>query len=174
MKLLLSRSACRAGTDRLALFAHSQARHSTAVQTGRMTQDQPVPDADGSPSTASTPAPAAPAPPASGIRWQDRVLRLPSVIAVALATLIMGGFAGVGVSAWVRHDERVQLRQGFSDRMRDHMRDHMRDGDGWGRGPMGGGPGGPGGWGGGPGGWGPGDGQDGSPQAPSEPPQQNG
>jgi hypothetical protein len=112
------------------LFPHSQARHSPAVQTDGMTQDQPVPPADGSSPTPSTPAAAAPAAPAPGIRWQDRVLRLPSVIAVALATLIMGGFAGLGVGAWVRHDDRPHLRHGVSDR----MRHHAHPGDGWGRG----------------------------------------
>lgn len=55
------------------------------------------------------------------VRWQDRVLRLPAVIGVALATLIMGGLGGAAIGAVT------------------HGRDHH---DGWGdRHGMGDGPG---------------------------------
>ncbi len=116
-----------------------------------MTDESPVP-AEGAeqPPTPQpvdeTPANAVPA--AAGApraRWQDRVLRLPAVIGVALATLIMGGFGGAALGA-LTHDR--DHHDGWGDR-------HERMG-GWGPGrrgdgPMGPGHPGPGGYGYGPG-----------------------
>jgi hypothetical protein len=79
--------------------------------------EQPVVQTEAQPAAAAVPPP----PAAPRVRWQDRVLRLPAVVGVALATLIMGGLGGAGLGALV------------------HGRDHH---DGWGdRHGMGEGPG---------------------------------
>ena len=82
-----------------------------------MTQNDDVP---GSPDRDVTqtpeavePAPAAPAP-VLKTRWRDRVWTFRAMLAVALATLVIGGIAGglLGAAA-VRHDDR---HDGYHDR----------------------------------------------------------
>ena len=142
-----------------------------------MVDEQPTPDEAGLTPVA--------APVAPRVRWQDRVLRRRSVIAVALATLIVGGFAGAGFGAWIHHDHGRFDGRGRMGHMGEGMRpEHggmMRgpDGDSRGWGPPGWGAGGPGG----PGqgspqmmpGWGQNGGQNGqTAPPPTPPPSQNG
>lgn len=87
-------------------FVDSQVHHSRSAQTGPMADEQSTPenvDPTPDPVVPVEPEPVVAAEPAR-VRWQDRVLRLPSVIAVGLATLIVGGFAGAGLGAWLHHD----------------------------------------------------------------------
>ncbi|MCB0907654.1 MAG: hypothetical protein KDB63_11115 [Nocardioidaceae bacterium] len=98
-----------------------------------MADEQSTPD-----NVDPTPGPVEPAEPAPVVaagsprlRWQDRVLRLPSVIAVALATLIVGGFAGAGVGAWLHHDHGRFDGPGRMGHL-GQFGDGMREGDGWG------------------------------------------
>ena len=119
-----------------------------------MTDESPVPGdgADQTPAPPRAEQPAAdavpPPPSAPRVRWQDRVLRLPAVIGVALATLIMGGFGGAALGALTHGRDH---HDGWGDR-------HERMGGG-GPGRMGDGPMGPGHP--GPGGYGPEPGQNG-------------
>ncbi|MFN8195839.1 MAG: hypothetical protein U0R80_16370 [Nocardioidaceae bacterium] len=145
-----------------------------------MTDEKSVPEEAPAPSPGSDEAPVPPAVDATApaavapalpmaaaaprVRWQDRVLRLPAVIGVALATLVMGGFGGLGVGAIATHWR--DRHDGFDGR-------HMMGPGGWGRDQGGPGQFGPGQM--GPGQMGPGwrwnDGDQGGTQvAPSAPP----
>jgi hypothetical protein len=126
-------------------FADSQAHHSRSAKTGPMADEQPTtPDNarpiedEAQPLAAETqplaneagPAPVT-APEPARVRWQDRALRLPSVIAVGLATLIVGGFAGAGIGAWVHHDHGRFDGPGHMGHM-GQFGDGMHEGGGWG------------------------------------------
>lgn len=133
-------------------FADSQVHHSRSAQTGPMADEQPTtpedarsvaedtpPVAEDMQAVASEAAPVAqPVQEPARLRWQDRVLRLPSVIAVGLATLIVGGFAGAGIAGWLHHDHGRFDGPGRMGHM-GQFGDGMRQGDGWGmmRGPDG-------------------------------------
>jgi hypothetical protein len=103
------------------------------MQTGHMADEQSTPE-----NVDPTPGPvehaSVVAPEAPRTRWQDRVLRLPSVIAVALATLIVGGFAGAGFGAWLHHDHGRFDGPGRTGHM-GQFGDGRHHGEGWGMGP---------------------------------------
>ncbi len=108
----------------------------TPQEPGQQPADEPTAELPREPDAASAPPPAEPvtepAPAEPATRWQDRVLGVRGVVAVATGALLLGGLGGFALGHVVDGD-RGDWRQG---------------GPAWQRGP--------GGHGGGPGGgWGP-------------------
>ena len=106
----------------------------------------PAPDPQPAAETTMTAQPTAPV--VARTPWRQRVLGMRGVLAVSLASLVVGGLGGAAVSSVVGGDDD---RDGWHDRMHDgrgegHF-DRMPDGQMM--------PGGPGGWNQGPGQFGP-------------------
>lgn len=112
------------------VIARAQVRHRFAAHTGAMSDDVD-PAAPPSPEPAPEPTSTGPTAPAR-VPWRDRVLGWRGVLAVALASLILGGLGGAALTVLVDDDE---ARDGWR-----HGPGHPGDWDQDGRMP---GPGGP-------------------------------
>ncbi|MDQ4051721.1 MAG: hypothetical protein M3237_03345 [Actinomycetota bacterium] len=73
-----------------------------------MTDEDSTPD---QPAVTETPAKEAPA----RTRWRERALGFRGVVAVALATLILGGLGGTAIGMAVSGDDHDRQRQGPGD-----------------------------------------------------------